>query len=148
MKLNISHTDVELSNNAGLVLIKEIMHKLDFSTLAQKLVQFKDQRHYYHHSKISLLKQLLLQKVARFATDCVANSLRFDPVFNLLLDTSALASQASISRYWQCFDGTTIASLQVLNQSLLDQGHLGTNQTELIIDVDSTHSDNSDFNAH
>lgn len=42
----------------------------------------------------------------------------------------------------------------MLNQTLLDRGRLTTNQTELIIDVDSTHSDtfgnqeSSDFNAH
>ncbi|GEN94179.1 transposase DDE domain protein [Pediococcus ethanolidurans] len=153
-KLHISHTGGELSSDAGLVLIKEIMHKLDFSNLAQELVSFKDQRHYYQHSNISLMEQLLLQKIAGYATDNVATSLCFDPIFKLLLDKTTLASQASISRFWQRFDETTITSLQVLNQTLLDRGRLTTNQTELIIDVDLTHSDtfgnqeNSDFNAH
>ncbi|SER91996.1 hypothetical protein SAMN04487973_1391, partial [Pediococcus ethanolidurans] len=43
-KLHISHTGGELSSDAGLVLIKEVIHKLDFADLAQKLVSFKDQR--------------------------------------------------------------------------------------------------------
>ncbi|KRN43640.1 transposase DDE domain protein [Pediococcus damnosus] len=153
-KLHISHTGGELSSDAGLVLIKEIMHKLDFANLAEKLVSFKDQRRYYQHSNVSLMEQLLLQKIAGYATDQVATSLRFDPIFKLLLDKPAIASQASISRFWQRFDEKSVASLQVLNQTLLDRGRLTTNQTELIIDVDSTHSDtfgnqeSSDFNAH
>ncbi|SER99689.1 Transposase DDE domain group 1, partial [Pediococcus ethanolidurans] len=152
--LHISHTGGELSSDAGLVLIKEVIHKLDFADLAQKLVSFKDQRRYYQHSNVSLMEQLLLQKIAGYATDQVATSLRFDPIFKLLLDKPAIASQASISRFWQRCDETTITSLQVLNQTLLDRGRLTTNQTELIIDVDSTHSDtfgnqeSSDFNAH
>ena len=80
--------------------------------------------------------------------------LKLDPIFKLLLAKSGLASQASLSRFWRRCDDQTITSLQALNQVLIDKVRLAANQTELLIDIDSTHADTyghqeqSDFNAH
>ncbi|TAR30657.1 IS1380 family transposase, partial [Lactiplantibacillus plantarum] len=41
-KLHISHTGGELSTDAGLVLVKELMAQLNFTTLAYQLVHFDD----------------------------------------------------------------------------------------------------------
>lgn len=55
-KLHISHTGGELSTDAGLVLVKELMAQLNFTTLAYQLVHFDDQRHYARYSNVSLLE--------------------------------------------------------------------------------------------
>lgn len=65
-----------------------------------------------------------------------------------------MASQSSISRFLDRFTEANIGQLQALNQSLIDKARLIRNNTELIIDVDSTHSDTfghqeqTDYNAH
>ena len=65
-----------------------------------------------------------------------------------------MASQSSISRFLDRFTEENIDQLQALNQSLIDKARLIRNDTELIIDVDSTHSDTfgrqeqTDYNAH
>ncbi len=153
-KVHVSHTGGELSTDAGLTLVKEMMVQLDFSSLAQQFVQFNDQRHYYRHDNVSLLEQIILQLIAGYNTDLAANQLSADPIFKLLLAKPSLASQASLSRFWRRCDDQTITSLQTLNQVMLDQARLAANQTELIIDIDSTHADTyghqeqADFNAH
>lgn len=153
-KVQVSHTGGELSTDTGLVLVKEMMTQLDFTALAQQLVHFKDERRYYRHTNVSLLEQVILQLIAGYYTDLAANQLRIDPIFKLLLAKSSLASQASLSRFWRRCDDQTITSLQALNQAMLDKVRLAANQTELIIDIDSTHADTyghqeqTDFNAH
>lgn len=153
-KLHISHTGGELSTDAGLVLVKELMAQLNFTTLAYQLVHFDDQRHYARYSNVSLLEQVVLQLIAGYPADLAATSLRDDPTFKLLLAQPQLASQPSLSRFWQRCDEQTITSLQTLNQALLDQAWTGAKQQQLILDIDSTHADThghqekTAFNAH
>jgi len=65
-----------------------------------------------------------------------------------------LASQPTISRFWDRIDEETIEDFQKLNQVLIDQVRLVHNDTNLIIDLDSTHSDTvgnqelTDYSAH
>lgn len=98
--------------------------------------------------------QLVLQIIAGYNTDSAATSLVAEPLFKLLLDKPALASQATISRFWQRIDTAGVDAFQTLNQALIDQARLLTNQTTTIIDIDSTHSDTygnqeaTDYNAH
>lgn len=98
--------------------------------------------------------QLVLQIIAGYNTDSAATSLVAEPLFKLLLDKPALASQATISRFWQRIDAAGVDAFQTLNQALIDQARLLTNQTTTIIDIDSTHSDTygnqeaTDYNAH
>ena len=53
----------------------------------------------------------------------------------------ALASQPSISRFFDRITEQTIDDFQVFNQALIDQARLVRNDTDMIIDLDSTHSD-------
>uniref|UniRef100_UPI0002492BDE transposase n=1 Tax=Ligilactobacillus acidipiscis TaxID=89059 RepID=UPI0002492BDE len=107
-KLHISHTGGELSTDAGLVLVKELMAQLNFTTLAYQLVHFDDQRHYARYSNVSLLEQVVLQLITGYPADLAATSLRDDPTFKLLLAQPQLASQPSLSRFWQRCDEQTI----------------------------------------
>ncbi|SEJ01356.1 Transposase DDE domain group 1 [Alkalibacterium gilvum] len=65
-----------------------------------------------------------------------------------------MASQSSISRFYDRVVVETILTLQVLNQDLIDKARLVRNDTNMIIDLDSTHSDTfghqeqTAYNAH
>lgn len=153
-KLRVDHTGGELTTDAGLVLIKELMAGLNFTALAKKLVHFQEDRNYFQHSNVALLEQTIFQLISGYQTDLAATSLRHDPVMTLLLGKGQLALQPTLSRFWRRCDQQTIASLQTLNQALLDRARLAANQTTLIIAVDSTHADtygqqeSTAFNAH
>ena len=144
----------ELSSDGGLILAKEMMTKLHFSQLLRTYGDFNDHRKFCRYSNDRLIEQLVLQMIAGYDADSAAHSLQRDPVFSLLLDQPTLASQPTLSRFLGRCSPKTIAALQHVNQALIDQVRLGTNQTTLIIDVDSTHSDTyghqeaTAFNAH
>lgn len=65
-----------------------------------------------------------------------------------------MVSQSSISRILKRVTEGTIDSFQVFNQALIDQARLVRNDTNMVIDLDSTHSDTfgnqeqTAYNAH
>lgn len=95
-----------------------------------------------------------MQLIAGYSADSSANLLRQDPVFQVVLGRKKLASQPSISRFLDRFTEENVYELQALNQALIDQARLIRNNTEMIIDIDSTHSDTyghqeqTDYKAH
>ena len=100
------------------------------------------------------MKQIILQIIGGYNTDSAANILQHDSVLQTLLTDEPLASQSSISRLYDRVEGETIKTLQVFNQALIDKARLVRNDTNMIIDLDSTHSDTfghqeqTAYNAH
>jgi len=152
--LFVSHTGGSLSSDSGLVLIKELMEALNFTQQAKEKVTFQDSRAYWQHDNHAILEQLIFQLFAGYSADSSANVLRQDPVFQSLLGERTLASQSSISHFLDRISETNVQQLQDLNQGLIDQARTIRNTTELLIDLDSTHSDTfgyqeqTDYNAH
>ena len=152
--LHVSHTGGRLSSDFGLVLIDEMMDVFQFTQLAEKIVTFQDDRKYWTHTNHKLLKQLILQIIAGYDTDSATNILQHDPVLQTLSSDEPLASQSSISRFFNRVGQDTILTLQELNQTLIDKARLVRNDTNMIIDLDSTHSDTfgnqeqTAYNAH
>ena len=152
--LIVSHDGGRLSSDSGLILIDELMDAFQFTQLSKKIVRFNDSRKYWTHTNHKLLKQLVLQIVAGYNTDSAANILQNDPVLQTLSTDEPLASQSSISRFYDRVVVETILTLQVLNQDLIDKARLVRNDTNMIIDLDSTHSDTfghqeqTAYNAH
>ncbi|HGF8362885.1 TPA: IS1380 family transposase [Enterococcus faecium] len=152
--LIVSHDGGRLSSDSGLILIDELMDAFQFTQLSKKIVRFNDSRKYWTHTNHKLLKQLVLQIVAGYNTDSAANILQHDPVLQTLSTDEPLASQSSISRFYDRVVVETILTLQVLNQDLIDKARLVCNDTNMIIDLDSTHSDTfghqeqTAYNAH
>ena len=152
--LIVSHDGGRLSNDSGLVLIDELMDVFKFTQLSEDIVTFNDSRKYWTHTNHKILKQIILQIVAGYNTDSAANILQHDPVLQTLSSDEPLASQSSISRLYDRVEGETIKTLQVFNQVLIDKARLVRNDTLMIIDLDSTHSDTfghqeqTAYNAH
>lgn len=139
--MTISHTGGRLSSDSGLVLVKEVMNTFGFSNLAEHLLHIKDNRAYFTHDNLAIFEQLIMQLIAGYSADSSANLLRQDPVFQIVLGNKHLASQSSISRFLDRFTEENMNQFQSLNQALIDKARLIRNDTELIIDIDSTHSD-------
>ncbi|HAZ1111357.1 TPA: IS1380-like element IS1678 family transposase, partial [Enterococcus faecium] len=117
-------------------------------------IHIEDERAYFTHDNLSILEQFIMQLIAGYSADSAANLLRQDPVFKAVLDRKELASQSSLSRFLDRLSEENIHELQALNQELIDKARLIRNDTELIIDLDSTHSDTfghqeqTNYNTH
>ena len=152
--LIVSHVGGQLSSDSGLTLMDELMDAFHFTQLSEEIITFNDDRKYCTHTNPKILKQLILQLNAGYKADTSADILQYDPVLLTFASDEPLASQPTISRFWNRIFEETIEDLQKFNQVLIDQARLVRNDTNLIIDLDSTHSDTfgnqelSDYNAH
>ena len=152
--MTVSNTGGNLSTDSGLILVKEFTDSLNFSDLSKQHLKIEDKRLYHTHDNFSLMEQLIYQNIAGYSTDSSANLLKQDPIFKVVLDKSKLASQASLSRFWDRISEENISQLQELNQAMIDKVRLARNTTEMIFDLDSTYSDTygnqekTYYNAH
>ena len=139
--VTVSHSGGNLSSDSGLILVKEFMDKFKFSRILRKNIQIQDDRLYHIHENESILEQIILQLIAGYPTDSSANILATDPIFQAVLNKKRLASQSSISRFWDRMTTENIIQLQKVNQILIDKARRIRNTNEMIFDLDSTHSD-------
>lgn len=153
-KIKVSNDGGSLSSDTGEFIFREFDEKIGFSkTLAQHLT-LNDDRFYYVHSNMNLLRQKLYQIIAGYAEDDAADQLTEDPVFTQIIGTDALASQPSLSRFFGRFDQSSMEQLNNANRELIDKVHQTRESKALIFDLDSTHSDtygdqeSTAYNAH
>ncbi|MFC6176947.1 IS1380 family transposase [Companilactobacillus huachuanensis] len=153
---NISFCDdgTELTNDAGLLLLKDHLIRINLEQMIKDDFSDVEWRSHPRYHRPILLTQIVLQKIAGYPNDSMANSLKEDPVFKLCLGPNNLASQPTISRFINCLDSRAIDSFNELNMDLNQKLIMQKNQTEQLIDVDSTHCDTygdqneSSYNAH
>src|SRR5690554_4253783 len=136
-KIKLSNDGGSLSSDTGVFLFREFDEKLGFTQTLTNYLHLNDTRSYFVHSNENLLSQKIYQIIAGYAEDDAADQLTEDPVFTEVLDTPALASQPSLSRFWERFDPNSIAQLQQANQELLDKVHHHRKSTAIILDLDS-----------
>ena len=140
-KIMLSNDGGDLSSDSGLLVFREFDATLRFSDTINQFLCLKDDRLYYTHSNENLLRQKLYQMIAGYFQDDAADDLTRDSVFTELLGTEALASQPSLSRFYDRFDVDSVTQLNDANQVLLDRVHRHRQSDALIFDLDSTHAD-------
>jgi len=122
-QIKLSDDGDSLSSDLGQFIVREFDEKLDFSKTIDKYLTLKDDRLYYMHSNINILRQKIYQMIAGYDTDSAAESLVDDPVFTHVIGTESLASQSSLTRFFNRFDARSNASLQKASEALLDKVH-------------------------
>ena len=139
-QIKISNDGGSLSSDTGELIFREFNEKLGFSDTWTKHLKLNDSRDYFIHSNENLLRQKIYQMIAGYLEDDADHIITY-PVFTQILNTPALASQPSLSRFFKRFDQTSIQQLEQSNQELLDKVHSFRNSKALIFDLDSTHLD-------
>src|SRR5699024_9361566 len=122
-QIKLSNNGGSLSSDTGEFIFKEFDEKIGFSRTISEYLHVKDTRKYHVHSNENLLRQKIYQLIAGYAEDDSADELTEDPVFTKVIDTDALASQPSISRFYNRFDDVSIQQLNQANQEILDKVH-------------------------
>src|SRR5699024_7069520 len=131
-QIKLSDDSGSLSSDSCQLLVREFDENLGFSTTIDKYLTLNDDRLYYKHQNINILRQKIYQMIAGYDTDSAAKSLVDDPVFTHNIATESFASQSTLSRFFNRFHARSNASLQAANQALLDKVHR-LRKTETII---------------
>lgn len=74
--ITILHTGGRLSSDSYLVLVKEVMNTFGFSDLAKHLLHINDNQAYFTHDNLAIFEQLIMQLIAGYSADLLANILR------------------------------------------------------------------------
>lgn len=136
-KIKINFDGGDLSSDSGLLLIKEFAHKLGFHHLVKKTFKTNDTADRYHKDDQNLC-QLIYQILAGYFNDNDADELTNEPIFKSILEKSSLASQPTLSRFWNRMDETTLLQFNEIIKSMRALAYKVKQPDMVLLDLDST----------
>ena len=126
-----------LSSDAGLLLIKDFAAKIGFSKLVKKKFKTNDTSVRFHKDDENLMQMIYQIISAYFADDC-ADELTLDPVFHAILEKDGLASQPTLSRFFNRMGGDTLIQFDDIDKCLRDIIYSIKRLEHMFLDLDST----------
>lgn len=135
-KINFNGGD--LSSDAGLILIKEFASKLGFSELFKREFKTNDDASFRLHKDDENLWQIIFQIIGAYFEDDCADELTNDPVMTAVLGKSALASQPTLSRFFNRMDGDTLRQFCSLTRKMRRMVYSIKKPEVILLDLDST----------
>lgn len=153
-RVKINFAGGDLSSDAGLLLIKDFASKTGLIRLVKDLFKTNDTAQNRHHEDSENLLQMLFQIIAGYFEDDCADELTNEPVFTEILQKDRLASQPTISRFWNRMDETTLGQLSEINSRMRDTIYSIKHSEHMLFDLDSTllntygHQEGEGFNYH
>ena len=127
-----------LSSDAGLPLVKEFAAKIGFEKTVKRLFHTNDSALFRLHTDSENFMQMVYQIIAAYFNDNDADELTADPVFTEILDKDLLASQPTISRFWNRMDETTLTQLDQIAGTMRDIIYSIRKPECMLFDLDST----------
>ena len=94
----------ELSSDGGLLMIKEFLHALGIEKILKNSFKNNDPAQSRIHKDDENLLQMPYQVFGTYYEDNCADELRHDPVLSAVLGKEALASQPTLSRFFNRMD--------------------------------------------
>ncbi len=136
-QIKINFNGGDLSSDAGLLLIKEFAAKIGFDKLIKKKFKTNDKSVRIHKDDENLM-QMIYQIISAYFEDDCADELTFDPVFNAILEKDSLASQPTLSRFFNRMDEDTLMQFDDIDRSLRDIIYSIKCPEHMLLDLDST----------
>lgn len=152
LKLNFNGGD--LSSDAGLLLIKEFAYKLGFVNILKKEFKTNDSASFRFHKDDENLWQVIYQILGAYFEDDCADELTNDPVLTAILSKKVLASQPTLSRFFNRMDESTLNQFYDLMRRFRKVVYSVKKPEMLLLDLDSTllntygHQEGEGFNFH
>ena len=137
-QIKINFDGGDLSSDAGLLLIKEFISKLGIDTLLEKAFKTNDPALFRYHSDQKNLLQMIYMIIAGYFEDDASDELTNDPVFKSVLEKDALASQPTVSRFFNRMDEDTLNQFLAITRVLRMRIYSIQMPQAVILDLDST----------
>ena len=137
-QIKINFYGGDLSSDAGLLLIKEFISKLGIDTLLEKAFKTNDPALFRYHSDSKNLLQMIYMIIAGYFEDDASDELTNDPVFKSVLEKDALASQPTVSRFFNRMDKDTLNQFLAIARVLRRKIYSVQMPQAVILDLDST----------
>ena len=152
-RIKINFKGGDLSSDAGLLLIREFAAKTGLISLVKRIFK-TDGNIGRTHTDADNLLQVIFQIIAAYFEDDCADELTKEPVFLEILRKESLASQPTLSRFWNRMDESSLRQLDQIGQTLRDTVYAIRCPEMMLFDLDSTllntygHQEGEGFNFH
>jgi hypothetical protein len=152
--LKINFNGGDLSSDSGLLLIKEFISKIGIDTLIHRIFPTNDSARKRKHKDGENLLQMMFQQFAGYFADDCADELTDDPVYTAILEKDALASQPTLSRFFNRMDKGTLEQLNDINRELRGIAYSIVPPGRVLFDLDTTllethgKQEGGEFNFH
>ena len=137
-QIKINFDGGDLSSDAGLLLIKEFVSKLRIDNLLGKVFKTNDSALFRYHTDQKNLLQMIYMIIASYFEDDTSDELTNDPVFKSVLEKDTLASQPTVSRFFNRMDEDTLNQLLMIGRILRKRVYRIQMPQAVILDLDST----------
>ena len=137
-QIKINFDGGDLSSDAGLLLIKEFVSKLRIDNLLGKVFKTNDSALFRYHTDQKNLLQMIYMIIAGYFEDDTSDELTNDPVFKSVLEKDTLASQPTVSRFFNRMDEDTLNQLLMIGRILRKRVYRIQMPQAVILDLDST----------
>ncbi len=136
-QIKINFAGGDLSSDAGLLLIKEFAAKIGFIKQIKDIFKTNDTSMRFHKDDENLM-QMIYQIIAAYFSDDCADELTDDPILTAILEKKALASQPTISRFWNRMDQSTLDQFNQILRNMRNIIYSIKRPEFLLFDLDST----------
>ena len=137
-QIKINFDGGDLSSDAGLLLIKEFVSKPGIDNLLGKVFKTNDSALFRYHTDQKNLLQMIYMIIAGYFEDDTSDELTNDPVFKSVLEKDTLASQPTVSRFFNRMDEDTLNQLLMIGRILRKRVYRIQMPQAVILDLDST----------
>lgn len=137
-KIKINFDGGDLSSDAGLLLLKEFLFKIGAVKLINRIFKTNDAAWFRIHKDDANLMQVIYQIISAYFQDDCADELTNEPVMTTILDKDALASQPTLSRFFNRMDEDTLAQLNQIIRELRRAVYSIQRPEFMLFDIDST----------
>ena len=128
----------ELSSDGGLLMIKEFLHALGIEKVLKYSFKTNDPAASRIHKDDENLLQMLYQIFGTYYEDNCADELRHDPVLSAILGKEALASQPTLSRFFNRMDDDTLRQFDAIMCQLRKKVYSIKMPEFVLFDLDTT----------
>ncbi len=137
-QIKINFNGGDLSSDGGLLLVKEFAAKIGLIRLVNKLFKTNDHTTCRKHTDPDNLMQMIYQIIAAYFEDDCADELTCDPVLTAILGKEKLASQPTLSRFWNRMDEDTLSQLEAITERMRESIYSIQLPEHMLFDLDST----------
>ena len=110
-QIRINFDGGDLSSDAGLLLFKEFLFKIGALKLINRMFKTNDTAWYRIHKDDANLMQVIYQIISAYFEDDCADELTNEPVMTAILEKGAMASQTTLSRFFNRMGEDTLSQL-------------------------------------